>query len=86
MTVSSLSLSIYIVQVLDAPPPLLYKNIHRPAVEGLMSVHAESRKNHVTEEMSAEVTSLVLSSLFSLCKSFFINAYAINDHLSLRVF
>ncbi|KAL1199463.1 Cell division cycle protein-like protein [Cardamine amara subsp. amara] len=42
-------------QVLDAPPPLLYKNMRRPAVEGLMSVHGESRRKYVSEEMSAEV-------------------------------
>ncbi|ESQ48300.1 hypothetical protein EUTSA_v10021943mg [Eutrema salsugineum] len=41
-------------QVLDAPPPILYKNMRRPAVEGLMSVHGESRRKFVSEEVSAE--------------------------------
>lgn len=53
-----LSLSIYIVQVLDAPPPMLYKNMRRPAVEGLMSVHGESRRKFASEEVSAEVVYL----------------------------
>ncbi|VVA97829.1 unnamed protein product [Arabis nemorensis] len=42
-------------QVLDAPPPLLYKNMRRPTMEGLMSVHGESRNKFVSEEVSAEV-------------------------------
>ncbi|CAN8259119.1 unnamed protein product [Cochlearia groenlandica] len=42
-------------QVLDAPPPMLYKNMRRPTVEGLMSVHGESQRKCVSEEMSAEV-------------------------------
>lgn len=50
-----LSLSIHIVQVLDAPPPMLYKNMRRPEVEGLMSVHGESRRKFMSEEESSEV-------------------------------
>ncbi|KAJ0264229.1 Cell division cycle protein 27 A [Hirschfeldia incana] len=41
-------------QVLDAPPPLLYKNMRRPEVEGLMSVHGEPRRKFVCEEESSE--------------------------------
>ncbi|XP_018488588.2 cell division cycle protein 27 homolog A isoform X2 [Raphanus sativus] len=41
-------------QVLDVPPPMLYKNMRRPEVEGLMSVHGEPRKKFVCEEESSE--------------------------------
>ncbi|XP_019102195.1 PREDICTED: cell division cycle protein 27 homolog A-like isoform X2 [Camelina sativa] len=45
-----------ISQVLDAPPPLLHKNMLRSAVEGsLMSVHG-GRRIKFSEEMSAEAT------------------------------
>ncbi|KAG2305976.1 hypothetical protein Bca52824_025724 [Brassica carinata] len=41
-------------QVLDAPPPMLYKNMRRSEVEGLMSVHGEPRRKFVSEEQSSE--------------------------------
>ncbi|CAN6886401.1 unnamed protein product [Brassica oleracea] len=43
-----------LTQVLDAPPPMLYKNMRRPEVEGLMSVHGESRRKFMSEEESSE--------------------------------
>nr|VDD46221.1 unnamed protein product [Brassica oleracea] len=43
-----------LTQVLDAPPPMLYKNMRRPEVEGLMSVHGESRRKFMSEEESLE--------------------------------
>ncbi|CAN7001066.1 unnamed protein product [Brassica rapa subsp. trilocularis] len=43
-----------LTQVLDAPPPMLYKNMRRPEVEGLMYVHGESRRKFVSEEESSE--------------------------------
>ncbi|CAA0382624.1 unnamed protein product [Arabidopsis thaliana] len=46
-----------LLQVMDAPPPLLLKNMRRPAVEGsLMSVHGVRvrRRNFFSEELSAE--------------------------------
>lgn len=58
---------------------MLYKNMRRPAVEGLISVHGESRREFVSEDVSAEVvylqSSLMLSSVFSLHKSFLLYAY-----------
>lgn len=54
---------------MDAPPPLLHKNMRRPAVEGsLMSVHGvrARRRNFFSEELSAEVIYLqwALSNFF----------------------
>lgn len=53
--------------------------MRRPAVEGLISVHGESRREFVSEDVSAEVvylqSSLMLSSVFSLHKSFLLYAY-----------
>ncbi|KAF8062851.1 hypothetical protein N665_1191s0006 [Sinapis alba] len=43
-----------LTQVLDAPPPMLYKNMRRPEMEGLMSLHGESRRKFVCEEESSE--------------------------------